>query len=103
MTPRERLVTVRENSPKEEVLALLHKHASRSAGDRRRLRVEGHDHRQGLPEGHRVPAGLQDERGALRVGAAVGTSPDTLDRVAALREAGVDVIVVDTRTAIRVA
>ena len=33
---------------------------------------------------------------SLRVGAAVGTSPDTLDRVAALREAGVDVIVVDT-------
>jgi IMP dehydrogenase len=34
--------------------------------------------------------------GSLRVGAAVGTAPDTLHRVAALREAGVDVIVVDT-------
>ena len=34
--------------------------------------------------------------GSLRVGAAVGTAPDTLDRVAALREAGVDVVVVDT-------
>src|SRR5690606_3771116 len=38
----------------------------------------------------------KDARGALRVGAAVGTGADTLDRVAALREAGVDVIVVDT-------
>ncbi|HYK24715.1 MAG TPA: IMP dehydrogenase, partial [Steroidobacteraceae bacterium] len=42
------------------------------------------------------PRACKDEGGRLRVGAAVGTSPDTLDRVAALREAGVDVIVVDT-------
>ena len=42
------------------------------------------------------PRACKDERGALRVGAAVGTSADTLERVAALREAGVDVIVVDT-------
>ncbi len=42
------------------------------------------------------PRACKDERGALRVGAAVGTSADTLDRVAALREAGVDVVVVDT-------
>src|SRR6185312_10290172 len=42
------------------------------------------------------PRACKDDGGRLRVGAAVGTSPDTLDRVAALREAGVDVIVVDT-------
>src|SRR6202043_1304234 len=36
------------------------------------------------------------ERGRLRVGAAVGTTADTLDRIAALREAGVDVVVIDT-------
>jgi IMP dehydrogenase len=42
------------------------------------------------------PRACKDERGALRVGAAVGTSADTLERVAALREAGVDVIVVDS-------
>ena len=42
------------------------------------------------------PRACKDERGALRVGAAVGTGADTLDRAAALREAGVDVIVVDT-------
>ena len=42
------------------------------------------------------PRASKDESGRLRVGAAVGTTPDTLDRVAALREAGVDVIVVDT-------
>jgi IMP dehydrogenase len=42
------------------------------------------------------PRASKDEGGRLRVGAAVGTTPDTLERVAALREAGVDVIVVDT-------
>jgi IMP dehydrogenase len=42
------------------------------------------------------PNAAKDERGALRVGAAVGTGADTLKRVAALREAGVDVIIVDT-------
>ncbi len=42
------------------------------------------------------PRASKDATGRLRVGAAVGTTPDTPDRVAALREAGVDVIVVDT-------
>ena len=42
------------------------------------------------------PNACKDSVGSLRVGAAVGTAPDTLDRVAALREAGVDVVVVDT-------
>jgi IMP dehydrogenase len=42
------------------------------------------------------PNACKDDVGSLRVGAAVGTAPDTLERVAALREAGVDVIVVDT-------
>jgi IMP dehydrogenase len=42
------------------------------------------------------PNACKDSVGSLRVGAAVGTAPDTLDRVAALREAGADVVVVDT-------
>jgi IMP dehydrogenase len=42
------------------------------------------------------PRACKDERGRLRVGAAVGTTSDTLDRVAALRDAGVDLVVVDT-------
>ena len=44
----------------------------------------------------KYPNACKDELGRLRVGAAVGTGPDTLDRVSALVEAGVDVIVVDT-------
>src|SRR6202000_3244796 len=42
------------------------------------------------------PRASKDDGGRLRVGAAVGTTADTLDRVAALREAGVDLVVVDT-------
>jgi IMP dehydrogenase len=97
MTPRERLVTVRENSPKEVVLALLHKHRIEKV-----LVIDEDFGLKGMitvkdfQKATEFPRACKDERGALRVGAAVGTSPDTLDRVAALREAGVDVIVVDT-------
>ena len=97
MTPRERLVTVRENAPKEEVLALLHKHRIEKV-----LVIDDDFELKGMitvkdfQKATEFPRACKDERGALRVGAAVGTGADTLDRVAALREAGVDVIVVDT-------
>jgi IMP dehydrogenase len=97
MTPRERLVTVRENSPKEEVLALLHKHRIEKV-----LVIDDDYSLKGMitvkdfQKATEFPRACKDERGALRVGAAVGTSADTLDRAAALRESGVDVIIVDT-------
>ena len=49
-----------------------------------------------IPSAGGVYTACKDSVGSLRVGAAVGTSPDTLDRVGALRDAGVDVVVVDT-------
>jgi IMP dehydrogenase len=97
MTPRERLVTVRENAPKEEVLLLLHKHRIEKV-----LVVDGDGMLKGMitvkdfQKATEFPRACKDERGALRVGAAVGTSADTLERAAALRDSGVDVIVVDT-------
>ncbi len=97
MTPQEQLITVRENAPKEEVLALLHKHRIEKV-----LVVDANFNLKGMitvkdfQKATEFPRAAKDERGALRVGAAVGTSPDTIDRVAALREAGVDVVVVDT-------
>jgi IMP dehydrogenase len=97
MTPKERLVTVRENAPKEEVLALLHKHRIEKV-----LVVAGNFELKGMitvkdfQKATEFPNACKDSVGSLRVGAAVGTTPDTLDRVAALREAGVDVVVVDT-------
>ncbi len=97
MTPKERLITVRETAPKEEVLALLHKHRIEKV-----LVVNGNQELVGLitvkdiQKAKEFPRACKDEGGRLRVGAAVGTTADTMDRVAALREAGVDVVVVDT-------
>jgi IMP dehydrogenase len=97
MTPKERLITVRENAPKEQVLALLHKHRIEKvlvvAGDHE---LKGMITVKDFQKATEFPNACKDSVGSLRVGAAVGTSPDTLDRVAALREAGVDVVVVDT-------
>jgi IMP dehydrogenase len=97
MTPKERLITVREGAPKDEVLFLLHKHRIEKV-----LVVDNDFALKGMitvkdfQKATEFPRACKDERGALRVGAAVGTGADTLDRVAALREAGVDLIVVDT-------
>ncbi len=97
MTPQERLVTVRENAPKEDVLLLLHKHRIE------KVLVVGNDFElrgmitvKDFQKAREFPRACKDEGGRLRVGAAVGTSPDTLERVAALHEAHVDVVVVDT-------
>ncbi len=97
MTPREQLITVRENAPKSEVLGLLHRHRIEKV-----LVVDANSELKGMitvkdiQKAKDFPRASKDENGRLRVGAAVGTTPDTLDRVAELRDAGADVIVVDT-------
>jgi len=97
MTPRDRLVTVREGAAKEEVLQLLHKHRIEKV-----LIVDRDDRLKGMitakdfQKATDFPRACKDERGALRVAAAIGTAPDTDERVEALAAAGVDVIVVDT-------
>ena len=97
MTPKERLITVRENAPKDEVLRLLHRHRIEKV-----LVVDGAGLLKGMitvkdfQKATEFPRACKDPSGRLRVGAAVGTNPDTLDRVAQLAESGVDVVVVDT-------
>jgi IMP dehydrogenase len=97
MTPKQRLITVRENAPKDEVLALLHQHRIEKV-----LVVDGAGRLKGMitvkdfQKATEFPRACKDPSGRLRVGAAVGTSPDTVERVAQLIEAGVDVVVVDT-------
>jgi len=97
MTPKSRLVTVRENAPKEEVQRLLHKHRIEKV-----LVVNGDDELRGMitvkdfQKATEFPRASKDESGRLRVGAAIGTTADTFDRAAALLEAGVDVLVLDT-------
>jgi len=97
MTPKERLVTVREGADKDEVLGLLHKHRiEKVLVVDKDFKLRGMITVKDIQKAHENPYACKDERGALRVGAAVGTGIDTEERVAALVEAGVDVIIVDT-------
>ncbi len=97
MTPKERLVTVREGADKDTVRDLLHKHRIE-----RVLIVDADFNLKGMmtvndiEKAKAYPLASKDDQGRLRVGAAVGTGADTEDRVAALVAAGVDVIIVDT-------
>jgi len=97
MTPKERLVTVREGADKNEVLGLLQKHRIEKVlvvNDQFQLR--GMITAKDFQKAKDYPLACKDQRGALRVGAAVGTGGDTPLRVKLLIEAGVDVLVVDT-------
>jgi IMP dehydrogenase len=97
MTPRDRLVTVREGSAKEEVLHLLHKHRiEKVLIVDKDFCLKGMITAKDFQKATDFPRACKDERGALRVAAAIGTSADTDERVDALVAAGVDVIVVDT-------
>ena len=97
MTPQDKLVTVQEGADKDEVLTLLHKHRIEKVlvvdnGFCLKGMITAKDFQKATD----YPSACKDERGALRVGAAVGTSPDTDERIDALVAAGVDVVVVDT-------
>ncbi len=97
MTPHDRLVTVREGASKDEVIGKLHTHRIEKVlvvNDDFQLR--GLITVKDMQKSTDHPFACKDERGRLRVGAAVSTGSDTDERVAALVEAGVDVIVVDT-------
>ena len=97
MTPQEKLVTVKEGTDLDEVRALLHKHRIEKV-----LVVNGGFQLRGMitvkdmQKAEDKPDACKDASGSLRAGAAVGVGAGTEERVAALVEAGVDVIVVDT-------
>lgn len=97
MTPKVKLVTVKEGTQRDKVMDLLHEHRIERVlivNDAFQLRgmitvsdmMKESDH----------PNACKDSEGRLRVGAAVGTGKETDERVKALIEAGVDVIIVDT-------
>ncbi len=99
MTPKDRLVTVREGADKEEVLGLLHKHRIEKVlvvDKEKGFKLRGMITVKDIQKAHDYPLACKDERGALRVGAAVGTGADTDERIELLVDAGVDVVVVDT-------
>lgn len=97
MTPKEKLVTVKEGTDNNVIRELLHRHRIEKV-----LVVNDDFELKGLitvkdiNKAETYPNACKDADGSLRVGACIGTSPDTDDRVAALIAAGVDVLVVDT-------
>jgi IMP dehydrogenase len=97
MTPKERLVTVREGASKEEVQGLLHKHRiEKVLVINEDFKLRGMVTVKDIQKSSDFPNACKDSQGSLRVGAAVGTGSGTEERVEALVNAGVDVIVVDT-------
>lgn len=97
MTPKEKLVTVREGATKEEVLALLHKHRiERVLVVNNNFQLRGMITVKDIQKSTDFPSACKDADGRLRVGAAVGTGEGTEHRVELLVSAGVDVLVVDT-------
>ncbi len=97
MTPESRLVTVREGADKKEVLDLLHKHRiEKVLVVAENFQLRGMITAKDFQKAKDYPYACKDDRGALRVGAAVGTGGDTSDRVRALVDAGVDLLIVDT-------
>jgi IMP dehydrogenase len=97
MTPQRALITVREGASREDAMALMHKHRLE-----RVLVVDAEGRLMGLVTVKDIlketehPNACKDAQGKLRVGAAVGVGEGTEERVAALLEAGADVLVVDT-------
>jgi IMP dehydrogenase len=97
MTPKARLVTAPEGTDFQEITHLLHEHRIEKVllvNDD--FELTGMVTVKDIAKAQAFPMACKDELGQLRVGASVGTSADTDERVAALIEAGVDLVVVDT-------
>jgi IMP dehydrogenase len=97
MTPKDKLVTVKEGEEREKILQLFHQYRIEKllvVDDAFRLRglITVKDIRKATEK----PNACKDDQGRLRVGAAVGVGAGTDERVTALVAAGVDVVVVDT-------
>jgi IMP dehydrogenase len=97
MTPKSRLVVVKEGAPREEALALMHKHRlERVLVVNKSFELRGLITVKDVLKSSEHPSASKDDMGRLRVGAAVGIGEGTDERVELLVEAGVDVLVVDT-------
>jgi IMP dehydrogenase len=97
MTPKDRLVTVKENTSREAILDLMHQHRVEKV-----LVVDDAFKLQGMitvkdfQKAERKPNACKDEFGRLRVGAAVGAGAGNEERIDALVAAGVDVLLIDS-------
>jgi IMP dehydrogenase len=97
MTPQEKLVTVRDGASRQEAMELMHRHRlERVLVVDKDFELRGLITVQDILKESEHPNACKDAQGKLRVGAAVGVGEGTDERVAALVEAGADVLVVDT-------
>ena len=97
MTPRERLVTVREGASIDDGKALMHKHKlERVLVVNEAFELRGLMTVKDITKQTDFPNAARDAQGKLRVGAAIGVGEGTEERVELLVRAGVDAIVVDT-------
>ena len=97
MTPRERLVTVKEGASVAEGQALIHKHRlERVLVVNDAFELRGLITVKDILKSSEHPNASKDATGRLRVGAAIGVGAGTEERAELLAETGVDVIVVDT-------
>lgn len=97
MTPKEKLVTASEDASFEEITDILHRHRIEKVllvNDG--FELKGMVTVKDINKARAFPNACKDAQGSLRVGAGVGTGAETEERVTALVEAGVDVLVVDT-------
>ncbi len=97
MTPRERLITVKESASREEARGLMHRHRiERVLVVNDAFELRGLITVKDILKSSEHPHACKDGFGRLRVGAAIGVGEGTDERAALLVEAGVDVLVVDT-------
>ncbi|MCW8856994.1 MAG: IMP dehydrogenase [Kangiella sp.] len=97
MTPKERLVTVKEDASQDEIYDKLHEfRIEKLLVVNDNFELKGLITVKDINNAETKPNACKDRYGHLRVGAAVGTGTETPDRVAAIVAAGVDIILVDT-------
>jgi IMP dehydrogenase len=97
MTPRQRLVTVKEGTSSEEAQKLLHQHRlERVLVVNENFELRGLITVKDILKSSEHPNACKDELGRLRVGAAVSVGEGTEERIELLIEAGADVLIVDT-------
>ncbi|MGO2354396.1 MAG: IMP dehydrogenase [Marinomonas foliarum] len=97
MTPKDRLVTALEGASSGSIRKLLHENRiEKVLIVNEQFELRGMVTVTDFNKATTFPHACKDEQGRLRVGAAVGTGADTGERVKALSDAGVDIIVVDT-------
>ncbi|SJL85142.1 IMP dehydrogenase [Vibrio palustris] len=97
MTPKERLVTVAEGASREVVQESMHRdRVEKVLVVNDEFQLKGMITAKDFHKAERKPNACKDEHGRLRVGAAVGAGGGNVERVQALVDAGVDVLLIDS-------